>query len=119
MAWFYLIVAGLCEMVWPFGFKYTNGFTKHWWAIAGTMLMMLVSFALMSLASKTLHVGTVYAVWTGMGAAGIAIIGMFLLNEPRDLWRIICISLIVIGAVGLKFGSTGSTDVKPEQAAAQ
>jgi quaternary ammonium compound-resistance protein SugE len=102
-------------MVWPCGFKYTNGFTKHWWAIAGTMLMMLVSFGLMALASKTLHVGTVYAVWTGMGAAGIAVIGMFLLDEPKDLARIVCIGLIVVGAVGLKFWGSKSTELDNEK----
>lgn len=106
MPWFYLLLAGACEMVWPFGFKYTHGFTRHWWAMLVTAAMLLISFGLMTLASKSLPVGTVYAVWTGMGAAGIALIGIFLFNEPRDFGRILCIALIVAGVVGLKLWTT-------------
>ena len=111
MPWFYLVLAGACEMAWPFGFKYTAGFTRHWWAMILTAALLAISFGLMTLASKTLPVGTVYAVWTGMGAAGIALIGMFLLNEPRDFGRIVCLSLIVAGVIGLKFWTT---DGKPQ-----
>lgn len=102
MAWFYLVLAGMCEMVWPLGFKYTHGFTQRWWAVAITFAIMLASFGLMSLASRTLPVGTVYAVWTGMGAAGIALLGMMIFNEPAEFWRIACLSLIVAGVIGLK-----------------
>ena len=113
MGWFYLILAGACEMVWPLGFKFTDGFSKHYWAIAGTMAVMLLSFGLMSLATKQgIHVGTAYAVWTGLGAAGTAILGMILFHEPRDAMRLSCLGLIIAGVVGLRFlapeeGSTG------------
>ena len=116
MAWVYLIAAGVFEMLWPFGLKYTNGFTRHWWAMVATALMLVTSFGLMTLASKTLPMGTVYAVWTGMGAVGIAAIGMIFLNEPRDLARIICIGLIVVGLVGLRFWTTEARE--PAQQAA-
>ena len=102
MPWFYLLLAGVCEMVWPLGFKYTNGFTRHWWAVALTFAIMLASFGLMSLAARTLPVGTVYAVWTGLGATGIAILGMIIFKEPVEFWRIVCLSMIVAGVVGLK-----------------
>ncbi len=105
MAWFYLLLAGMCEMVWPLGFKYTNGFTTRYWAVAITFAVMIASFGLMSLASRTLPVGTVYAVWTGMGAAGIAILGMILFKEPAEIWRLTCLSLIVLGVIGLKIGT--------------
>lgn len=104
MAWFLLFLAGLCEMAWPLGFKYTNGFKQHIWLIAATMAIMLLSFALMSQAvSRGIHVGTAYAVWTGFGAAGTAALGMYLFNEPRDVIRLACLGLIIIGVVGLKF----------------
>lgn len=105
MAWVYLLLAAACEMVWPFGFKYSNGFTnwaKNWPIIFGTFAVMLASFALMSLASRSLPVGTVYAVWTGLGTTGIVLIGMFVMNEPRDVRRMICLGLIVVGVVGLR-----------------
>lgn len=104
MAWFLLFLAGVCEMAWPLGFKYTNGFKQHIWLIAATMAIMLLSFALMSQAvSRGIHVGTAYAVWTALGAAGTAALGMYLFNEPRDLVRIGCLGLIIVGVVGLKF----------------
>jgi quaternary ammonium compound-resistance protein SugE len=113
MPWIYLVLAGACEMVWPLGFKYTNGFTEKYWAIALTFAMMLTSFGLMSLATKGgIHVGTAYAVWTGLGATGTAILGMMLFNEPRDFVRLMCLGLIIMGVVGLKFFSP------PEQAEA-
>ena len=106
MAWIYLLLAGACEMVWPIGFKYTNGFKEHTWAIVGTMGVMLVSFWLLSTAiNHGIPVGNAYAIWTGIGAAGTAIIGMLLFNEPRDLVRLGFLSMIIIGAVGLKFVS--------------
>ena len=113
MPWFYLLLAGACEMVWPVGFKYTHGFSRHYWAVGGTAAVMLLSFWLMSLATKGgIHVGTAYAVWTGIGAAGTALLGMLLYDEPRDWMRLTCLGLIIAGAVGLKFLSP------PEQLAA-
>jgi quaternary ammonium compound-resistance protein SugE len=106
MPWLYLLLAGACEMVWPLGFKYTHGFSRNHWATGCTFGVMILSFWLMSLATKQgVHIGTAYAVWTGLGAAGTAILGMILFNEPRDFLRIGLLSLIIIGAVGLKFVS--------------
>jgi quaternary ammonium compound-resistance protein SugE len=104
MPWFYLLLAGVCEMAWPLGFKYTNGFKAHYPVVALTMAIMLLSFALLSIAtSRGIHIGTAYAVWTGLGAAGTAVIGIVLFNEPKDALRIACLALIIFGAIGLKF----------------
>src|SRR3954471_22306224 len=104
MAWFLLLLAGACEMAWPIGFKYTNGFKSNYPFIAATMATMILSFFLLSQATnRGIHVGTAYAVWTGLGAAGTAILGMFLFNEPRDATRLVCLSLIIAGVLGLKF----------------
>ena len=109
MAWFYLVLAGVCEMVWPIGFKYTNGFKEHAWATVGTFAVMGLSFWLMSIAIRHgIHVGNAYAVWTGIGAAGTAILGIMLFNEPRNIARLSCLALIIIGAIGLKLTSTGA-----------
>src|SRR5207248_1702798 len=106
MAWLLLLLAGACEMIWPIGFKYTNGFKQNYPLVGLTMLLMITSFGLLSQAtSKGIHVGTAYAVWTGIGAAGTAILGMILFHEPRDAVRIACLLLIIIGAAGLKFFS--------------
>lgn len=102
MAWVYLIIAGLLEIVWAVGLKYTEGFSRLWPSLA-TIGAMIVSFALLAHALKAIPVGTAYAVWTGIGAAGTALVGMFLLHEPRDVARIVCIVLIITGVVGLKF----------------
>lgn len=105
MAWIYLLLAAVCEMCWPLGFSFSQGFTnwsKNWPIIAATFIIMLASFALMSLASRDLPVGTVYAVWTGLGTTGIVLIGMMFMNEPRNAGRFLCLSLIIIGVVGLK-----------------
>lgn len=91
-------------MVWPIGFKYTNGFKTNFGIMAMTLAIMMLSFALMSLATaRGIHVGTAYAVWTGIGASGTTVLGMILFREPRDLFRLLCIALIVAGAAGLKF----------------
>ena len=103
MAWIYLIVAGLLEIVWAIGLKYTEGFTRLWPSVV-TLGAMFFSFALLSQALKTIPVGTGYAVWTGIGAAGTAVIGMIFLGESREALRIICLALIVAGVFGLKFG---------------
>lgn len=100
-AWIYLVIAGLLEVVWAVGMKYTAGFTRLGPSVF-TLGFMMASFLLLSLALKHLPVGTAYAVWTGIGAAGAALVGMGFLGEPRDLARIACVLLIVSGVVGLK-----------------
>ncbi len=121
MAWLWLVLAGLCEMVWPVGFKLTNGFTTRYPLIAGTAGVMILSFYLMSLASRGgIPVGTTYAVWTGIGAAGTVILGIILFHESRDLLRLMCLSLIILGVIGLKLHSkaemTGKVASVQEQA---
>jgi quaternary ammonium compound-resistance protein SugE len=101
MAWFYLILAGLCEIGWAFGLKYSEGFTKLGVSVV-TVVVMILSFVLLAQAMKHLPLGTAYGIWTGIGAAGTAILGIVFLNEPRDLIRIICLLLIITGVVGLK-----------------
>ena len=98
------MIAGIFEIVWAIGLKYSDGFTKLR-ASVFTIAAMLISFYLLSVALKTIPVGTGYAVWTGIGAVGTAILGIILFNEPRDAARIICILLIVAGIAGLKFTS--------------
>jgi quaternary ammonium compound-resistance protein SugE len=105
MAWIYLFIAGLLEMGWAIGLKYTEGFSRLWPSVL-TLVAMIASFALLGQALKTIPVGTGYAVWTGIGAAGTAIIGMAFLGESRELLRIFCILLIIAGSVGLKFASS-------------
>jgi quaternary ammonium compound-resistance protein SugE len=106
MAWTYLLIAGMLEMGWAIGLKYTEGWTRLWPSVA-TGLTMIASFYFLSLALRTLPVGTAYAVWTGIGAAGTALLGMFLLGESRDLIKIVCIMLIISGVAGLRFASGG------------
>ena len=105
MAWSYLIIAGLLEIGWAIGLKYTHGFSRLWPSVA-TIAAMIASFLLLAQALKTIPVGTGYAVWTGIGAAGTAILGMAFLGEPREALRILCVVLIVAGVVGLKFVSS-------------
>lgn len=110
MPWMYLVLAGVCEMVWPVGFKYSAGFTRVW-PTAGTFACMLVSFGLLSLATRGgIHVGTAYAVWTGLGAAGTAALGIYLFHEPRDVLRLMCLGLIIAGVIGLKLLSKSALD---------
>jgi quaternary ammonium compound-resistance protein SugE len=104
MAWICLIIAGLFEIAWAIGLKYTEGFTRLWPSL-GTILAMIISFVLLARALTVIPVGTAYAVWTGIGAAGTAILGMVLLDESRALPRILCILLIIAGVVGLKLVS--------------
>ncbi|HEX6982597.1 MAG TPA: quaternary ammonium compound efflux SMR transporter SugE [Balneolaceae bacterium] len=106
MAWIYIFIAGIFEVAWAIGLKYAEGFTKLYASI-GTVVAMAVSFYFLSKGLKTISVGTAYAVWTGIGAVGTAILGMILFNESKDLMRIICILLIVAGIVGLKLFSEG------------
>lgn len=102
MTWIYLIIAGLFEIVWAIGMKQSDGFSRLWPSVI-TIIFMIASFLLLALAMKQLPVGTAYAVWTGIGAAGAAIVGMAFMGEPRDAARILCVCLIVGGVVGLKF----------------
>ena len=104
MAWLYLFVAGLFEVGWAIGLKYTNGFTRLMPTLF-TGASMVVSLGLLGLALKSLPVGTAYAVWTGIGTIGTAILGIALLGEPAGALRLACIGLIVAGIVGLKLVS--------------
>ena len=104
MAWIYLFIAGLFEVVWAIGLKYTNGFTKLWPSV-GTVVAMIISFYFLSTAVKTIPIGTGYAVWTGIGAVGTALLGIILFGESKEIIRIFFILLIVIGIVGLKIFS--------------
>ena len=102
MAWVYLIIAGLFEMGWAIGLKYTDGFTR----LVPTVLTigaMIVSVALLGLALRDLPVGTGYAVWTGIGTVGTALLGMYLFNDPATAARLASIGLIIAGIAGLKF----------------
>ena len=101
MAWVFLTIAGLFECGWAIGLKYTEGFSRLWPSIF-TIVAMVVSFQLLSLSMKSIPVGTAYAVWTGIGAAGVALLAMFLFGESRDVMRIVCLLLIVSGVLGLK-----------------
>ncbi len=104
MAWVILLLAGLCEIIWAVGLKYTGGFTRLWPSV-GIVAVMTASAGLLGLALKSIPVGTAYAVWTGIGVAGAAALGVYLFDEPADLWRLSCIGLILAGVVGLKLGS--------------
>jgi quaternary ammonium compound-resistance protein SugE len=101
MAWVTLFVAGLTEIAWAVGLKWSAGFTRLWPSV-WTVVNMVLSFVLLSRALREIPLGTAYAVWTGIGAAGTAIIGMTFLGEPLTLPRVACIGLVVLGIVGLK-----------------
>ena len=105
MSWVLLFVAGLFEVAWAIGLKYTEGFTR-WWPSVGTVTAMVVSVVLLGLAMRTLPVGTAYAVWTGIGAVGTVTLGIVLFGEPATVARLACVALIVSGIVGLKITST-------------
>jgi len=101
MAWVYLGIAGLFEIGWAIGLKYTEGFSKLMPSLL-TMVSMGVSLWLLSIAMKTIPVGTAYAVWTGIGAVGVALLGMLLFGESREVLRLLCLLLIITGIIGLK-----------------
>jgi len=105
MAWIILFVAGLTEIGWAVGLKYTEGFTKFWPSV-GTLASMVISILLLGLALKDLPLGTAYAVWTGIGTVGTAILGIVLFGESAAVLRLVCIGLIVAGIVGLKLVSS-------------
>jgi quaternary ammonium compound-resistance protein SugE len=104
MNWLILVVAGLFEVGWAIGLKYTEGFTRLWPSV-GTVAAMVVSVVLLGIAMKTLPVGTAYAVWVGIGAVGTAILGMVLLGDAANVGRIASLVLIVAGVVGLKLST--------------
>ncbi len=101
MSWVILFVAGLLEVGWAIGLKYTDGFTKLWPTV-GTMVSLVASFLLLGLALKTLPVGTAYAIWVGIGAVGTALLGIFLFGESTDALKLVSLGLICAGIVGLK-----------------
>ena len=101
MAWTYLVIAGLFECAWAIGLKFTEGFTRFWPSLF-TILFMVISFWLLSLAMRSIPIGPAYAIWTGIGAVGVAVLGMAIFGESRDLMRVICLLMIVFGIVGLK-----------------
>ena len=103
-AWLALLAAGLLEVAWAFGLKYSDGLTRFW-PTAATLVAIMLSFGLMAMALKSLPFGTAYAVWTGIGATGSIIVGMLIYSEPTDPFRVLCLTLIVAGMVGLKLNS--------------
>ena len=104
MNWLILFVAGLFEIGWAIGLKYTEGFTRLWPSV-GTAASMVVSVLLLGIAMKTLPVGTAYAVWVGIGAVGTAVLGILLLGESSNIYRLISLGLIVAGVIGLKLST--------------
>jgi quaternary ammonium compound-resistance protein SugE len=103
-AWLALLGAGLLEVGWALGLKYSDRLTRFWPTVA-TLVAIVLSFALMALALRSLPFGTAYAVWTGIGAVGSILVGMMLFSESADPVRIVCLTLIVAGMVGLKLNS--------------
>ena len=101
MAWLVLVIAGLFEVCWAMGLKYTEGFTRLWPSV-GTGAAMVVSVLLLGWSMRTLPVGTAYAVWTGIGAVGTVVLGIVLFKEPATVARLVCVGLILAGIVGLK-----------------
>jgi quaternary ammonium compound-resistance protein SugE len=104
MSWFILVLAGLLEVGWAIGLKYTEGFTRLWPTL-GTAAAMVTSLLLLGVAMKSLPVGTAYAVWVGVGALGTAALGIVLFGEPANLGRVLSLGLIVAGIIGLKLAS--------------
>lgn len=105
MAWVYLVIAGLLEVGWAVGLKYTEGWTRFYPSLL-TAATMIASFYFLSLSLKTLPIGTAYAVWTGIGTVGAAILGILIFGETREVSKVVCVLLIVAGIVGLKLTST-------------
>jgi quaternary ammonium compound-resistance protein SugE len=104
MSWIFLLIAGLFEIGWAIGLKYTDGFSKLWPSVI-TIITMILSFYFLSSAVKTIPIGTSYAIWTGIGAVGTAILGIILFGESKELIRLFFILLIIVGIVGLKIFS--------------
>lgn len=104
MAWIYLLLAGLFEIGFALGLKYTEGFTRLWPSV-GTVVSAAISLWLLTQALRAIPVGTAYAIWTGIGAVGVAVMGIALFSESASPARLLCIALIVVGVIGLKFAS--------------
>lgn len=104
-AWLILVLAGLFEIGWAIGLKYTDGFTRLWPTI-GTVAAVIISLGLLGIAMKSLPVGTAYAIWVGVGAVGTVILGIVLLGEPANPGRLISVGLIIAGIIGLKLASS-------------
>lgn len=104
MAWVILVIAGLFEVGWAIGLKYTEGFTRLW-PTAWTVLAMIISLWLLGIAMKSLPVGTAYSIWVGVGAVGTVILGILLLGEPANTARLISVALIIAGIIGLKLAT--------------
>ena len=104
MSWLILVIAGLFEIGWAIGLKYTQGFTRLWPTL-GTVGAMVISVGLLGVALRELPVGTAYAVWTGIGAVGTVILGIVLFGDPANAPRLVCVGLIVAGILGLKLTS--------------
>jgi quaternary ammonium compound-resistance protein SugE len=104
MAWVILVVAGLFEVAWAIGLKYTDGLTRPWPTV-GTVLAMIISLWLLGIAMKSLPVGTAYSVWVGVGAVGTVILGIVLLGEPANAGRLVSVALVVAGIIGLKLAA--------------
>ena len=103
-AWLALLAAGMLEIAWAFGLKYSDGLTRFW-PSAATLAAIALSFAMMAVALRSLPFGTAYAVWTGIGAVGSIVVGMLVYSESADPFRLLCLTLIVAGIVGLKLNS--------------
>ena len=108
MAWVVLFIAGLFEVGWAVGLKYTEGFTRLWPTVF-TAVSLVASMGLLGVAVRSLPLGTAYAVWTGIGAAGTVALGIFLFKEPATVARLLCVGLILAGIVGLKLVTPSST----------
>ncbi len=104
MPWIILVLAGLFEVGWAIGLKYTDGFTKLWPTV-GTVAAMIISLGLLGVAMKSLPVGTAYAIWVGVGAVGTVILGIVLFQEPMNALRMVSVALIIAGLIGLKLAS--------------
>lgn len=107
MAWMILFVAGLFEIGWAVGLKYTEGFTRLWPTV-WTAVALIASMALLGLSLRTLPLGTAYAVWTGIGTVGTAVLGIVLFREPATAMRLACIGLILAGIIGLRLATTSA-----------
>ena len=101
MVWVVLVIAGLFEIVWAVGLKYSEGFTRLWPSV-GTLVSLGISMVLLGVSVRVLPLGTAYAVWTGIGAVGTAIVGMVLFREPATVGRLVCLAMVIAGIAGLK-----------------
>jgi len=106
MAWLLLVIAGLLEVVWAVGLKYSDGLTKFWPSV-GTIITLILSFWLLAVAMKSLPIGTAYGVWVGIGAVGTVIVGIVFLAEPANLLRLTSVAFILLGIIGLKLSASG------------